>query len=150
MSVESLLVVAFLIVLSLLQWFARVLRTGRPERSDRPAVSPPHRQRASVPTPAVPQPALPARHPPAERLGAGERIRVSRLGQPGAPAVPMGEGDRPSRARRVFALGNAADLRRAMMLVAILGPCKALVGPSNGPEQIRTPPTPLTGRATHP
>ena len=129
MSAESLLLVALLIVLPLLERLVRVLRARRPQRPEEPAVSPPHQPPAGIRSPVLMPPTLPPpRHRAAERLSAGERIRVSRMRQQAAAAVPMGGGNPPSRARHVFALGNAADLRRAMMLVAILGPCKALEG----------------------
>jgi hypothetical protein len=126
MSVESLLLIAFLIVLPLLERLARVLRARASQRPDEPAVGPPHQPPASIPSPVLTPPELPPRHPAVERLSAGERVLLGRMSQPATPAVLVRAGNLPSRVRHVFSLSQSADLRRAMMLVVILGPCKAL------------------------
>lgn len=129
MSLDSLLLVAFLIVLPLLERLVRVLRARAQPRTEKPAVSPPHRERtASIPSPVSMPPVLPPRHPAAERLSAGERVRARRRSEQATAVLPAGGGSVGSRARHVLSHTKPADLRRAMMLVAILGPCKALEG----------------------
>jgi len=116
MSIESILLVAFL-VFPLLERLTRHLR----ERAARAPADP----AAGVPAPVlVPPP--PLRHPAGERLSAGERVRVARMIQ--AEAVTPSSAARPrQRVRHGLALHEGrSDLRRAVVLMTVLGPCKAL------------------------
>ena len=115
-------------VLPLLERLVRVLRARRPQRSEERAVGPPQHPAASIPSPVLIPPALPPRYPAAERLSTGERVRVRRMSQQATAAEPMRGVNLSSRARHAFSLSKSADLRGAMMLLAILGPCKALDG----------------------
>jgi hypothetical protein len=127
MSVDSLILVAFLIVLPLLERLVRVLRARTSQPAEKPTVRPPLPRPAGIPPSAATPPALPPPHPAAEQRSAGERIGESRIRQHVGAAVPMGLANRPSHPRHTGSL-KSADLRRAMMLIAILGKCKALEG----------------------
>jgi hypothetical protein len=152
MSIESLLLVAFLIVIPLLERVVRILRSRNlPRPADRAHVPAP--PRPAVPRPPVPQlapdafgasapanlprnitPPTPASPPPLQerkpaaerRFTSSDRARVLREGL-GRPTVPVlaaraSHVDRHSLSRR----NVSADLRRAVVLMAILGRCKAL------------------------
>ena len=111
----------------------------RPRSASPPPVAPP--LPASTP-PSLPPPARPPAPPQvlpqareraaAERLRAAERQRAAgreRMRGP-APRVRARPSERPA-ARRVIDLG---DLRRAIVLTTILGPCRAL--DSKDPTQL--------------
>ena len=120
MSVESLLLLVVLIVLPLLERLVRFLRARTPQRRETAtADAPPPAAASAVLAPASAPPPL---HPPAERVSAAERVHRSR--ETRAAAVTRGI-NQPSLPRK-FALRNRAEARRAMLLVAILGPCKGL------------------------
>ncbi|MBP7778853.1 MAG: hypothetical protein KA371_17185 [Acidobacteria bacterium] len=151
MSIESLVIVALLIVFPLLERLSRYLRARaaqipaapvgasprqhppalprlpKPEReADAPgatgsAVSP-----VSAPPPVLAPPALPPRHPAAERLTAAERLRAGRVIQAGQAAREPGRGASARAPYAVALRSGRADLRRAVVLMAVLGPCKAL------------------------
>ncbi len=153
MSIESLLLVAFLIVIPLLERLIRVLRAGTreapadlarvpaPQRSasmSRPLPLPEEplnafeqpevadlRIKIALPTPA-PLPAPAQRHPEAERITSSARARARRWSHdlPAAPALvgPAADG----RGYDTSLSGISAELRRAIVLMTILGPCKAL------------------------
>lgn len=158
MSIESLLILALLLVFPLVERLNRHLREQAAQAEGDPADAPPRarvpaRPRppreerdadasgasgaaglpATVPLPVLAQPApppLPARHPTFERLTAAERARAARLSQAGEDQPPL-VGKAPPRTRRAGSLRAARiDLRRAVVLMTILGPCKALEGES--------------------
>jgi hypothetical protein len=147
MSVESLLLIVLLIVLPLLERLVRLLRerTSGPDRHDRPdrrspsrplpAESPSpanaggtsvitkqgsERARATPAPPPLPQHAArerpTSREPTAARRVPPPRIRTVTVGRPASPP-------RPALTRRPF---DVADLRRGIVLTAVLGPCRAL------------------------
>ena len=151
MSIESLLLVAFLIVIPLLERLVRVLRSRNlPRPADLahvPPPPPPTPPRPPVPeiapdafgasepaevhghtvppTPASPPP-LAARSPAAERFSSRERTRARR-GSEALPAAPVFVAPAPqSRRHGTSRLGITAELRRSIVLMSILGPCKAL------------------------
>ena len=82
---------------------------------------------ASVPGPVV-VPPLPVslRHPAVERLSASDRVRAARLLQTDVVALPSTARTRPLARKAMTRLGDRADLRRAVVLMTVLGPCKAL------------------------
>ena len=129
MSIETLLVVAFLIVLPLLEWLVRALRERTPQGQDAPPASLPHPEPVPVaaPLPAAVLPPPPPRHPQTERVSAGERVRASRAVQQAAAAPMHPRKVTPAR-RHPLSLSNRAELRRAVVLMTILGPCKAVEG----------------------
>ena len=130
MSVESILLLAFLIVIPLLERLVRALR-ARAQRAEELAPKPPQTPPPVIPLPAVTPPPLTERHPAAERLSSADHVRARKIRQDPATR-PMRDGSLPSRGRRVIPLAKPADLRRAIMLMAILGPCKALEGETGG------------------
>ena len=149
MSFESILLVLFL-VFPLLERLIRFLRaragqrsaepgpvsqerraparrpTAPEARADRDEVPADAVRRATVP-PSVPAPVLlPPRHPAVERLRAADRVAAGRTA-PASEAAPVLVRRASSAARRELLLhGGKADLRRAVVLTTILGPCKAL------------------------
>jgi hypothetical protein len=128
MSAETLLLAVLLMALTLADWLVRVLRARTPSQAEEPTVSPAPREPAGMPDPAWTPPPVPPRHPTTERLSSGERVRVRRKNGQTTAAAPL-HGDSPSSQRRyVWLLGQRVDLRRAMTLMVILGPCKGLEG----------------------
>ena len=153
MSIEQLLLFLLLVAIPLLERLIRAMRArtdGSPgERGaaaadgtvsrPRPPLSVPETggtplegRRTELPLPASPlPPALPqaVRHAAPEQLGASERKpRVRRERQHRPPAnLRTGHSERPVRpgtaVQRVIAGG---DLPSAIVLMAILGPCRAL------------------------
>ena len=143
------LVIALFVVLPLLDGLMRVLRRrtrqeGQPEKAlaqsstPRPSPQLPERERVvdrleaaglaadTRPLPSAAQPLSPRRHAP-ERLKRRERLRASE----GAPGVPVSKVAlrANARARGIAGLpwsGPARDLRPAIVLMTILGPCRAL------------------------
>jgi hypothetical protein len=150
-SFESLLLVAFLLVIPLLERLVRGMRTrSRPHPADLAPVPAP--SRLPLPRPAVPErapdafgasdptertaniapstptslPPLPERHPAAKRFTSRERARASR-GSQELPVTPVFGRPAPHTRRRGTSLrGISAELRRSIVLMSILGPCKAL------------------------
>jgi hypothetical protein len=107
MSIESLLLLAVLIVLPLLERLISVLRTrARRSPADLARVPAPER-RATVPRPRVPEKVPDA-------FGATHEVVF--------PVTVVPEARRHGTSRRT----GPADLRRAIVLMTILGPCKAL------------------------
>jgi hypothetical protein len=152
MSIEQLLLFLLLVAIPLLQRLIRGIRArtgGSPwERGPaaaegvvtrpRPALSVPDRggtasegRRTELPLPDSPLlPVLPhaARHAAPEQLRASERApglrRERQRGPAAVRAAHLQPPTRPGTAlQRVIAGG---DLRRAIVLIAILGPCRAL------------------------
>jgi hypothetical protein len=128
MSVESLLAVILLIALTLGDWLVRVLRARTRRQLEEPAASAPHREPAGVPHPALTPPPVPERHPRTERLGAGQPVPTRQRPLRATPAVPRHGDSLLSRRGHVSLLRHPDDLRRAMTLIAVLGPCKGLEG----------------------
>lgn len=150
MSLEQLLLLAFLIVIPLLERLIRLLRArtrGSPEdQSNTPVPQRPPRPPApeeagdadgesgyadlpvdiELPAPAPP-PLAPPRAP-AERLTSGERARARRLSQAG-PAAPVGHPPQRVHGTALRRMSAVGDLRRAIVLMTILGPCRALHQP---------------------
>jgi hypothetical protein len=129
MSIETLVLVVFLVVLPLLERLVRALRERTAQGQDAPLASLPHSEpapaAASLPATVPQQPA--PRHLPAERVSASERVRASRVIQQAAVApVHARPATRPRR--HPLLLSNRAELRRAVVLMTILGPCKAVEG----------------------
>ncbi|MCA1584514.1 MAG: hypothetical protein LC791_06980 [Acidobacteria bacterium] len=148
MSIEQLLFFLLLVAIPLLERLIRALRArtaGLPgERTPAPAEATVLRPRSPVSVPdaggaasegrgtellsASPLPlALPqaVAHATPEQLHASEREPgVRRERKHGPPtSLRAGHSDRPIALRRVIA---GADLRRAIVLIAILAPCRAL------------------------
>lgn len=159
MTVESILLVAFL-VFPLLARLARFLR-GRAEAATAdPAAAAPRRPPppvevsvadamtpgagqtrvpARMPPPVV-MPASAPRHPAVDRPSASQRIRASRLIQgDAAPAVAIVA--RPRTRSSALRISGSADLQRAVVLMAILGPCKAVENqPGPAHTRVERPP----------
>ena len=151
MSIESLLLIGFLIVIPLLERLVRVLRArssgAQVQHPSNPAPTspPPSPSRRPLPAaaagtssqmeraadrvqPTPPPPLLAPRHPAPERLTSRDRARARRE-NPFGPVAPVSVGRSAQQRPRGFALGRisgAADLRRGIVLMAILGPCRAL------------------------
>jgi hypothetical protein len=154
MSFESVLLLLFLVV-PLLERLIRFLRARAgeasaepvPDAQERPApvrrptapdalgeqTERPGEAMRPKPPPPVPAPVLlPPRHPAAERLRASDRVRAGRMTPASDAARPRVQRD-STAGRRELLRGGTADLRRAVMLMTILGPCKALEsGPGRG------------------
>jgi hypothetical protein len=153
------LVIALFVVIPLLEGLMRLLRrrTGQEDHPDKPlaqsSVPPPSSQlpeRKAVvdrleaadlaadtrPLPAAAPLLSPQRHAP-ERLKRRERSRVSEE-PPGVRAskVARRAHERACREARLPWIGRARDLRPAIVLMTILGPCRALA-PGDAPY---TPP----------
>ena len=152
MSLESLLLVAFLIVIPLLERLVRVLRERICQSPADPAPVPAPRRPPPMPRPTVPENApdpigesgwtarpvdiavppppvprsLEPRHRAAERLTSRERARAHR-GRRDLPAAPVVIARTPDVGRRMTSLrGIRLNLRQSIALMAVLGPCKAL------------------------
>lgn len=149
MSIESILLAAFLLF-PLLERLTRHLRERAAQAQADPAAATPRRppvptrrplpdgaadegtaagqtgQPASVPPVVVVAPPLPPRHPAAERLIASERVRAARLTKADVGAPPSALRTSPRPRVGLSLLGGRADLRRAVALMTVLGPCKAL------------------------
>jgi len=150
MSIESLLLIGFLIVIPLLERLVRALRArsnGAQEQHPSHPVPPPPPPSLSRPRPAgaagtssqmksasdrvqpaLAPPLLAPRHPAPERLTSRDRARARRE-NPLGPVAPVSVGRSAQQRPRGFALGRisgAADLRLGIVLMTILGPCRAL------------------------
>lgn len=155
MSIESILLAAFLL-LPLLERLIRHLRErAAPARADTEGV-PRHRparprppksgvpaeesaasaqpdRPAGTPTPVVvPAVTIAVRHPAVERLSASDRVRAARLRQADVVALPSTARPRPLAGKAMTRFGDRADLRRAVVLMTVLGPCKALENDRGG------------------
>lgn len=149
MSIEQILFFVLLVAIPLLERLIRAMRAraggSTDERTHAPAGPTISRPRSSVSVPEVgatpsdvraaelPMPASPLPPPlPGEAPhAASEQVRASaretrvrqerKLGS--ATSLRVGRGKRPPALQRVIA---GADLRRAIVLIAVLGPCRAL------------------------
>ena len=149
MSLEQ-LVIALVVLLPLLEGVIRVLQTRtrrRQERQPDAHSGQPSARRSSSPLPerevdeealnvealadipplpSVPAPSLPRRRDRPERLVRREGRRAGQA-RPSVPDRPQGRAGGDAAAR----IGPARGLRRAIVLTAILGSCRALE-PNNG------------------
>ena len=148
MSIESILLAAFLLF-PLLERLIRHLRERAAQAPSDPAAgAPPQRPLPTRPLPAVAAdesttsgqtghpagapapvllpPPLPPRHPAVERLSAGERVRAPRMIQSEAVTPSSVARTRPRARPGLLLHHGGADLRRAVVLMTVLGPCKAL------------------------
>jgi hypothetical protein len=136
MSIEQLLFFALLIGIPLLDRLIRAMRArtnGTPARPA-PAGAPPAHPPARVSVPAagntgskkpareLPQAGRPVARDPLPAIEREPRIRRERKHGLGT-GVRARRWDRPASARRVVA---RRDLRRAIVLMTIIGPCRAL------------------------
>lgn len=148
MSIESILLVAFLLF-PLLERLTQFLRRRAAHASGDSAAAGPRpqpvpTQRAPavadagpvasgpvglptrLPSPVVsPLPRAP-RHPAIERLTTSERVRAWRQSHADEATPAAGEHAQPRARRSAFHVSRRADLRRAVILTAILDRCKAL------------------------
>jgi hypothetical protein len=146
MSFESVLLLLFLVV-PLLERLIRFLRARAGEASAEPVPGTQER-RAPLPRPTAPEvlaaptgipaepgrqapppipgPVLPPRHPATERVSASDRVRAGRMSPAPAAALPRGRRASTAARRELLLRGGKDDLRRAVVLMTILGPCKAL------------------------
>ncbi len=148
MSFESLLLVAFLLVIPLLERLVRGMRTrSRPHPADLAPVPAP--LRPPLPRPAVPErapdafgasdptehtgniapstpaslPPLPERQTAAERFISRDRARASRGSQDVPVTAVFGRPAPHTRRRGTSLRGMSAELLRSIVLMSILGPC---------------------------
>jgi len=129
MTIESLLLLAFLLALPLLDRLARAIRARLIAIGEQ--VVPPVRP-GPPPIPADERPALPVGEPPASlRRG---RTRYERPNRPAVPDMVDPRPHRPSRGGGRRWTNPVGDRRRAIVLMTILGPCRALDGGTGGPR----------------
>jgi hypothetical protein len=123
MSTELLLLLFFFLVLPLLQRLlgaASPPEPETPERARHDMEAPEHAPRPR--TPAVPRPVETARH----RLAEAVASKPTRVPIAAGPAAPAAATRRSTRRRAVVAgLRHPRGLRRAIVLMTILGPCRA-------------------------
>lgn len=121
MSVETLVLVALFIILPLIE---RLLRSRRQPEHDAADVPRPRPRPSVPPLPPQPPPPMDARAP---RTADVPRVAASpaerRLPNPGLP--PPGA-RRTGRRRLVEDLRHPLTLRRAVLLMTILGPCRSV------------------------
>jgi hypothetical protein len=106
-TLEQILVLIVFVLLPLLNWLLRRLGRGRERQTPLPPYMPEPRQRATVSEPGarVPQPAR-------DRIQARE-----------APPAPIAV--RRLRISKDALFRTRAEMRRAIILMTILGPCRA-------------------------
>jgi hypothetical protein len=106
-TVEQILLLVIFVLLPLLNWLLRQLRRGRERQLPQPPYMPEPRQRATVSDPGAraPQPAR-------DRIQARE-----------APPAPPAVRRRGNSTNSLFR--TKAEMRRAIILMTILGPCRA-------------------------
>jgi hypothetical protein len=106
-TVGQILVLIIFVLLPLLNWLLRQLGRRRERQTPLPPYMPELRRRATVSEPEVPSP-QPTRHP----IQARE-----------APPAPAAVRRRGISRRSLFR--TKAEMRRAVILMTILGPCRA-------------------------
>jgi hypothetical protein len=137
MSMDSVVLVVILIALALVERLVRALRVRTPTPAEAAAARPTHQEPAGTPSPVSTPPLVPGpRYPTPGRLGAGERIRAQRTVQRAVVATPMRRDSLPPPVRGAGLPSTRLELRRAMMLLAILGPCKGLAGDANPRSEV--------------
>ena len=124
MSVETLILLAFFVLLPLLQ---RLLAEVR-ERN-RPTPQPPQRGPSPTPPPAARVPHVPTPAIPPLPAFEADRFDMHPPTPPRAVTQRVAESSHPRRGRRRGAsamLRTRLDLRHAIVAAAILGPCRAV------------------------
>jgi hypothetical protein len=106
-SVEQILILFIFVLLPLLNWLLRQLGRRRERQTPLPPYRPELRHRAAVSEPDIPSP-QPTRH------------RIQTREAPPAPAAGRRRGISTSSLFR-----TRAEMRRAIVLMTILGPCRA-------------------------
>jgi hypothetical protein len=133
-SLELLLLLAAFVLLPLIQQLLRAAQAREPPTPE-PAEKRPPRPPVQAPprTLAVPPPPGAARDAASDALIARGRTPALKTAGPVTPALTP---HRSARRRRAAALGlrNRLDLRRAIVRMAILGPCRAM-SPYDWPER---------------
>ncbi len=126
MSIELLIILAF-IAIPLIQQLLRAL--GQPDDEQMPEAERPTSQ-ASIPsTEPLTVPTRVAPHPTTDAT-IQALLRTSDSGRPTAPVVAL-----VRRGRRLARLRTPAELRRAIVLMTVLEPCRAIaprIGPIGG------------------
>lgn len=127
MSLESLLLLAVFVLLPLIQQLLQEARRRdprTPERGERPPVRSPQAPARALPKLAIPP--LPEMAPDAtsDAMAAHGHSSARETAAPVTLALPHHRSTR--RRTAVVGLRNRLDLRRAIALTAILGPCRAV------------------------
>ena len=135
MSVDALILLALFLVLPLIQQLIQATR----QRNQRPP-EPAGRQgpaRARTPPPELAVPPLPdtTPHTASDAISAGDSLPAPDAGGPVTRALTP---HRTLGRRTTVGLRTRRDLRRAIVLVAMLGPCRASQ-PYDWPEHARRP-----------
>ena len=138
MSAEVLLLLIIFVLLPLIQQLLNSVRQKRPPgpRADQPATErqPVVKPQSATRTPRAPAgPWLPEMaHHGLSDAAAGEGTAPPDAARSRMPASPV----RPSARRRIIVAGlrNPVDLRRSIVLMTILGPCRA-IDPHEWPER---------------
>jgi hypothetical protein len=134
MSVETLILVALLIMLPLIQQLIRATRE-RSQHSPAPA----ERRSGTVARTTPPElvvPPLPDRKPPVASDAPASALAPARQGG-GPPTIAL-KPQRTMEQQAAVGLRARRDLRRAIVLVAMLGPCRAN-SPCDWPDQAARP-----------
>jgi hypothetical protein len=137
MSVELLVLVALFIVLPLIQQLIRAPRQQN-QRFPEPAERRPPGALARTPPPELAVPPLPDTTPHAASDATPASARVPAPTQAGGPVTIALTPRRTVGQRTAVGLRTRRDLGRAIVLVAMLGPCRAS-RPYDWPEQAGRP-----------
>ncbi|RPI52821.1 MAG: hypothetical protein EHM55_15555 [Acidobacteria bacterium] len=136
MSVEALVLLALFIVLSLIQQLTQVTRQRNqhpPEPAERQSPGAPQPLARTPPLPGLAGPPLPdtTPHAASDEMAAPGRMRSR---DTGGPATLVLTPHRTRGRRAAEGLRTGRDLRRAIVLMAMLGPCRAS-SPYEWPER---------------
>jgi hypothetical protein len=136
MSVEALVLLALFIVLPLIQQLIRATRQ-RNQRFPEPAERRPPRTLVRTSPPELAVPLLPdtTSHAASDAMLASAPVPAPHVGGPVTIALTP---HRTMGQRTAVGLRTRRDLRRAIVLVAMLGPCRAS-SPYDWPEQAGRP-----------
>ena len=140
MSVETLVLLALFIVLPLIQRLIQATRQRNqrpPEPVERPSPGTPQPLARTLPPPELAVPPLPdtTPHAASDAISAGVRIPAPDGGGPVIVALtPHRSMGRPT----TVGLRTRRDLRRAIVIAAVLGPCRAS-SPYDWPEHAGRP-----------
>jgi hypothetical protein len=135
MSVETLILVALLIVLPLIQQVIRATRE-RSQHFPAPAERRSPGTVARTPPPELAVPPLPDTKPPVASDAPASALPPARQG--GGPLTIALKPQRTMEQQAAVGLRARRDLRRAIVLVAMLGPCRAN-SPYDWPDQAARP-----------
>lgn len=117
MTFEQILLFAIFLLVPLLRWVRRRRGGGAPQEpgaDEQRSLPPPPRMPVPAPLPAPPRARVIVPRPPQDTVWA----------PPVAPVVAMpARPHSPARAR--IQLRGQSDVRRAVVLIAVLGPCRA-------------------------